>query len=154
MKSLLNKTISNIVLFSLFGLSFAFPFKNLNIVADYEVEITFSIFPILLVIYIVGYLLLNYYLKATNKIAQKDNSELYFSDEREAQLVNKALKIAYLTLMTGLLIMTALLALFQIFTVTSDPTINTYQLSILLITTLLITTCLTYYMSYRKEYLK
>ena len=87
MISLLNKTISNIILFALFGLSFAFPFKDLNIVADYGVELTFSIFPILLVIYIVGYLLLNYYLKATDKIAQKDNSELYFSDEREAQVV-------------------------------------------------------------------
>lgn len=83
MKKMLIKCFTNIVLFILFGLSFAFPFKQFEVISDYGLEVTFSIFPILLLGYIVLYLIIYSLLKTMKIIPESDTSELYYEDEQE-----------------------------------------------------------------------
>ena len=154
MKKMLIKCFTNIVLFILFGLSFAFPFKQFEVISDYGLEVTFSIFPILLLGYIVLYLIIYSLLKTMKIIPESDTSELYYEDEREREIVAKATKNSYVTLMAGLIGMIAILSLSQIFSVVLSFNITIYQISILLITLLLVTSSITYYLTWIRQYKK
>ena len=87
-------------------------------------------------------------------IPESDTSELYYEDEREREIVAEATKNSYVTLMAGLIVMIAILSLSQIFSVVLSFNITIYQISILLITLLLVTSSITYYLTWIRQYKK
>lgn len=153
MKKIMFQCIGNTLLFALFGLAFLFPFSNIN-----QVESGFSgtvtIFPMLLLGYLIIYPTIYYVFKTIFKWDRKDNTELAFADEREKTIVAEATKTVYKILIGGLLGSIAIIGGARFFSLFSHETINIYFISVLLMTILLILSSICYCIKWCVEYYK
>lgn len=154
MKKTIIISACNSILFILFGLTFLFPFSEVNQIKNTGFSGTFTIFPILLVIYIILYPAAFYAARKIFKMDKKDNSELTFSDEREKIIVSESAKASYKILVGGLISMIAIIGGIKFFSLFTHENINIYFMSILLMTILLVLSSITYCIKWCLEYRK
>ncbi|MDR1770963.1 MAG: hypothetical protein LBS02_10030 [Hungatella sp.] len=152
MKKTIFISVGNIILFLLFGLTFLFPFSEI-----YQIEITgfrgtFTIYPILLVIYLIIYPVVYYITGKKLKWNKKDNSELSFSDEREKVIVSEAAKTSYKILVGGLIVIIAIIGGVEFFALFTHENISIYFVSVLLLTILLVVSTVFYCIKWCLEY--
>lgn len=144
----------NSILFLLWGLAFLFPFSKIQPLAGTGFTAKITIFPVLLIAYLIFYPTLLYIAKKRYAWGKKEDSELAFADEREKIIVEEAAKTAYKTLIGGIIACIAILGAVQFFSLFTQKAISLYFTSILLLTILLIIAtiayCLQWCIGYRK----
>lgn len=154
MKKITINSLNSAITFVLFGLTFAFPFKEFVWINEGQIEFTFSIYPILLVFFL-GIILVTYIsLKVFKKMPLEAYSEQYYADEREKDIVAAANKNAYLTLMSGLIIGIAVLGVFEMIQFVEPMPLNMYQIAVLAMALLLVLSTMTYYITWIYYYKK
>lgn len=154
MKKITINSLNSAITFALFGLTFAFPFKEFVWINEGQIELTFSIYPILLVFFL-GIILITYIgLKVFKKIPLEAYSEQYYADEREKDIVAAANKNAYLTLMSGLIIGIGVLGVFEMIQFIELMPLNMYQIAVLAMALLLVLSTMTYYITWIYYYKK
>ena len=151
MKKTVFQCAGNVVLFTLIGLAFLFPFSEIT-----QMEMGFqgnvTIFPFLLIAYLIAYPIIHYIFTKKYHWGKIDNSELTYSDEREKIIVAESTKIAYLMLVGGLIITIAVILKF--FSLSTGMNISTYSVSIALLTVLLDIATISYCVKWCREYKK
>jgi hypothetical protein len=154
MKKIIIKSAGNIILFLLFGLTFLFPFTEIQPIQNLGFSATISIFPILLAVYFIIYPILYYVFWKRLKWSKTDVSELAFSDEREKVIVAEATKISYIILSGGSILVIAIIGGLKLFSLFTHENISMYFISILLITLLLVISTFSYCIKWCLEYRK
>lgn len=154
MKKIVIKSVGNIILFSLFGLAFLFPFSEIGVIENVGFRTTISIYPIMLAAYLIIYPILYYILRKRLMWSKKDVSELAFSDEREKVIVAEATKTSYITLIGGLIVGIAIIGGVKLFSLFTHEDISIYFISILLMTILLVVSTVSYCIKWCLEYCK
>lgn len=154
MKKTIFISIANAILFLLFGLAFLFPFSEINQTGTAGFKGTITIYPILLIIYMIIYPIVYYILRKTFKWNKKDNSELTFLDEREKMIVYKAAKTAYKILIGGLIVIIAIIGGVKFFSLFTHENISIYIVSVSLLTILLVLSSISYCIKWCIEYRK
>ena len=156
MKGTILRCASNVLLFTLFGLAFAFPTTG---VAPLEtpyltgIEANITIFPIFLLAFLIFAII---YFVLTKKLpwGKHTHSELLYSDEREKIIVAESTKTAYKTLMIGLPVAIGVLFGLRFFSLFAGLAVNIYAASILLLTALLNIAMISYCVKWCREYRK
>ncbi len=154
MKKIVIKSVGNLVLFSLFGLAFLFPFSEIQSVEHVGFSTTIAIYPVLLAAYLIICPALYYILRKKLTWSKNDISELAFSDEREKMIVAEATKTSYITLICGLIASIAIIGGVKLFSLFTHEDINIYFISILLMTILLVLSTISYCIKWCLEYRK
>lgn len=154
MKKILFQCVANVILFTLLGLTFLYPFADFKQSANTGFEVTFTVFPVLLIVYLILYPIVYFVFQKLNRLDKKDNSELAFSDEREKIIVFEAAKVAYQVLIGGLLVSIATIGGIKVFSLFTQEDISIYFVSILLLTILLIVSMSSYCIKWCIEYQK
>jgi len=153
MKRTLFLCIGNAGLFTLIGLAFLYPFSGVT-----QMEMGFqgsvTIFPLLLIAYLIAYPVIHYVLAKKYHWGEKDNSELAYSDEREKAIVAESTKIAYMVLVGGLIITIAVIGSVKFFSLSTGMDISIYSTSIALLTALLVIATISYCVKWCWEYRK
>ena len=153
MKRTLFLCIGNAGLFTLIGLAFLYPFSGVT-----QMEMGFqgsvTIFPLLLIAYLIAYPVIHYVLAKKYHWGEKDNSELAYSDEREKAIVAESTKIAYMVLVGGLIITIAVIGGLKFFSLSTGANISIYLVSIALLTVLLDIATISYCVKWCLEYKK
>ncbi|WP_312443321.1 hypothetical protein [Lacrimispora sp.] len=152
MKKTIFISVGNTILFLLFGLAFLFPFSEIYQVENTGFSGTISIYPILLIIYLIIYPVVYYTIGKKLKWNKKDNSELSFSDEREKVIVSEAAKTSYKILVGGLIIIIAIIGGVRFFSLFTHENISIYFVSVLLLTILLVISTVFYCIKWCLEY--
>jgi uncharacterized membrane protein len=152
MKKTIFISVGNIILFLLFGLTFLFPFSEIYQIETTGFRGTFTIYPILLVIYLIIYPVVYYITGKKLKWNKKDNSELSFSDEREKVIVSEAAKTSYKILVGGLIVIIAIIGGVKFFSLFTHENISIYFVSVLLLTILLVVSTVFYCIKWCLEY--
>jgi len=153
MKKTVFQCFGNVLLFTLMGLAFMFPFSEVT-----QMEIGFqgtvTIFPILLIAYLIVYPIVHYILVKKYHWGKSANSELAYSDEREKIIVLESTKVAYKVLIGGLIITIAAIGGIEIISLSTSMDISTYSPSIALLTVLLDIATISYCVKWCREYKK
>ena len=153
MKKTVFQCIGNVLLFTLMGLAFMFPFSEVT-----QMEMGFqgsiTIFPFLLIAYLIVYPIVHYILVKKYHWGKSANSELAYSDEREKIIVSESTKIAYRVLIGGLIITIAAIGGIKFFSLSTGMDISTYSTSIALLTVLLDIATISYCVKWCREYKK
>lgn len=153
MKKMIFQCVSNVLLFSLFGLAFLFPFREIS-QSEFGFNVTFGIFPVLLIASLIAYPILYYVLAKKYCWGKKDNSELSYSDEREKIIVAEATKIAYKVLVGGVAIIIAVIGGLRFFFLFTGMNLSIYSVAIALLTLLLDAAAISYCVKWCLEYKK
>jgi len=147
MKKTIIQCSGNVLLFTLMGLAFMFPFSEVT-----QMEMGFqgsvTIFPFLLIAYLIVYPIVHYHW------GKSADSELAYSDEREKIIVSESTKIAYKVLIGGLIITIAAIGGVKFFSLSTGMDISTYVSSIALLTALLDIATISYCAKWCWEYKK
>ena len=147
MKKTIIQCSGNVLLFTLMGLAFMFPFSEVT-----QMEMGFqgsvTIFPFLLIAYLIVYPIVHYHW------GKNADSELAYSDEREKIIVSESTKIAYKVLIGGLIITIAAIGGVKFFSLSTGMDISTYLSSIALSTALLDIATISYCAKWCWEYKK
>ena len=154
MKKMIFVSSGNAVLFILLGLAFLFPVSEYQQTEVVGLSGTLTIFPFLLLAYLILYPSVFFVLRKMLKWNKKDSSELTFSDEREKIVVSEAVKISYRILITGLLFSIPFLGCVRLFSLFTHSEISMYFVSVLLCTLLLIISTIAYCIKWCIEYRK
>jgi fatty acid desaturase len=154
MKKTIFISISNTILFLLFGLTLLFPFSEIHQIGTAGFSGTITIYPMLLAIYLIIYPVVYFTIGKKLKWSIKDNSELKFSDEREKVIVSEAAKTSYKILVGGLIAIIAIIGGVKFFSLFTHETISIYFVSVLLITILLVLSTVIYCIKWCLEYRK
>jgi len=115
---------------------------------------TVTIFPILLIAYLIVYPIVHYILVKKYHWGKSANSELAYSDEREKIIVSESTKVAYKVLIGGLIITIAAIGGIEIISLSTGMDISTYSTSIALLTVLLDIATISYCVKWCREYKK
>ena len=154
MSKIIIKSTGNIILFLLFGLAFLFPASEFRQTGEIGFGASPTIFPLLLVLYLVAYPIVYHILQKALRWDKKDNSELTFSDEREKMIVAEATKVSYVILTGGLLFSIAAIGGVRLFSLFIHQDISIYFTGVLLLTAVLIISSLAYCIKWCVEYRK
>jgi len=154
MRKIIIISAGNTMLFLLFGLTFLFPFSEVHQIESTGFSGTITIYPILLIIYLIIYPVAYYVIGKILKWDEKDNSELTFSDEREKVIVSEAAKTSYKVLMGGLIVIIAIIGGVRFFSLFTHENISIYFTSVLLLTMLLVISTVLYCIKWCLEYRK
>jgi hypothetical protein len=130
-----------------------FPFSGIRQTED-GLSGTPTVFPIIFIVYMFIYPIAFYVLRKTLRWNKKDDSEFAFADEREKTIVSEAAKTAYKVSITGLLSVIGIIGLVKFYALFSNEDIDIYFISILLLTVLLVTTTIFYYLKWCLQYRK
>jgi len=153
MKKTIIQCSGNVLLFTLMGLAFMFPFSEVT-----QMEMGFqgsvTIFPFLLIAYLIVYPIVHYILAKKYHWGKSADSELAYSDEREKIIVSESTKIAYKVLIGGLIITIAAIGGVKFFSLSTGMDISTYLSSIALSTALLDIATISYCAKWCWEYKK
>ncbi|WP_349948188.1 hypothetical protein ABFV83_06960 [Lacrimispora sp. BS-2] len=152
MKKTIFISVGNIILFLLFGLTFLFPFSEIYQIETMGFRGTFTVYPILLVIYLIIYPVVYHITGKKLKWNKKDNSELSYSDEREKVIVSEAAKTSYKILIGGLIVIIAIIGGVRFFSLFTHEYISIYFVSVLLLTILLVVSTAFYCIKWCLEY--
>ena len=153
MKKVIFNCANNILLFTLFGLAFMFPFSTVRQMTD-GVDVSLTAFPIIFIVYLLIYPFLYFFIRKKFHWEKKDNSELVFADEREKEIVSQATTTTYKVLIGGLISAVAIIAVVRFFALFIHRDVSIYKVSVLSITLLLILAMITYCMKWCSEYRK
>ena len=153
MKKTIFICIGNVILFTLLGLTFLFPFSEI-IQEDFGLGFSPSVFPFLLLIYFIAYPIVYHIVAKKYRLAKGADSELAFSDEREKIIVAESTKVAYKALVGGLLFIIATIGGVKFFSLFSGVEISIYMTTIILLTILLNVAMVTYCIKWCREYKK
>ena len=153
MKRTVFQCIGNILLFTLLGLAFLFPFSEI-IPMETGFQGSVSIFPFLLIAYLIAYPIIHYVTRKKCHWEKSADSELAYSDEREKIIVAESTKIAYQVLVSGLIFAIAAIGGVKLFSLSTGVDISIYLTSIALLTLLLDVTTISYCIKWCKEYKK
>lgn len=154
MKKMIFVCTGNTIMFILAGLAFAFPFSEVNQTENIRLSATLSLFPLLLIAYIIVYPICFYILKKAYGWNKGSSSELSFSDEREKDLSAQAAKKSYTVLMGGIISVIAILGGVQFFCLFTHQINNIYPIAIILLSAVLILSTITYGVKWCLEYRK
>lgn len=153
MKNVIYNCALNILLFTLLGLAFMFPFSDFK-QTEGGIEGAITIFPILLIVYLLVYPIIRYVIRKASKKEKIDDSELVFADEREKIIVSEATKTVYKVLIGGILVAIAMLGGIRFFTLFAHIDVSIYSIGILLLTVLLDAATVSYCIKWCHEYQK
>ena len=153
MKKTVFQCFGNVLLFTLMGLTFMFPFSEVTQM-EMGFQGTVTIFPILLIAYLIVYPIVHYILVKKYHWGKSANSELAYSDEREKIIVSESTKVAYKVLIGGLIITIAAIGGIKIISLSTGMDISTYSTSIALLTVLLDIATISYCVKWCREYKK
>lgn len=153
MNKMIFQCSGNAILFLLLGLAFLFPFSE---IVQFEggFGASVSIFPCLLLIYLVAFPVLYYVLAKKNRWKDKKGSELAYSDEREKAIVAEATRAAYLVLVGGLIMSIAAIGGVRLLSLATGVGISIYAVSVALLMALLVVATVTYCIKWCLEYRK
>lgn len=153
MKKTVFQCIGNVILFTLIGLAFLFPFSEIT-----QMEMGFqgsiTIFPVLLIAYLIAYPIIHYIFAKKYRWGKNANSELAYSDEREKTIVAESTKTAYMVLIGGLIITIAVIGGLKFFSLSTGMNVSIYLVSIALLTALLDIATISYCAKWCREYRK
>ena len=154
MKKTIIICVGNILLFLLFGLTFLLPFSEIHQTEGTGFSATFTIFPFILIAYLIICPIAFYALRRSLNWNKKDNSEFAFSDEREKVIVSEAATTTYKVLFGGVLASIGIIGGAKFFALFSHLEISIYFISILLLTILLVVSTVSYCIKWCLEYRK
>ena len=154
--------VGNVLLFSLLGLAFLFPFSEFAQIGhsafneftqiEYGLQFRLSVFPFLLIVYLIAYPVLSHILAKKYRWRKGAASELSYEDERENMIVAAAAKAAYQALIGGLLVLIAAIGGVRFFSLFSGVEISMYAVAIALLTALLNIATVVYCATWCREY--
>ena len=151
MKKTIIHCIGNLLLFTLMGLAFLFPFSEVS-----KMEIGFqgsvTVFPFLLIGYLIMCPIVHYILAKKYHWKKRADSELAYSDEREKIIVAESTKISYQVLIGGLITTIAVIGGVKFFSLFTSVEISIYSTSITLLTVLLDIAAISYCIKWCQEY--
>ena len=153
MKKTVFQCAGNLLLFTLMGLSFLFPFSEV-IRTESGFQGSVSVFPFLFMIYLVVYPIICFIISKKYPWGKSADSELTYSDEREKIIVAESTKIAYQVLVGGLMFAIVAIGGVKLFSLSTGVTISTYLTSIALLTVLLDIATISYCTKWCQEYKK
>lgn len=153
MKKTVILCVGNTLLFTLFGLAFLLPFSEISQM-EFGFNGTVTIFPFLLIAYLIAYPIIWFILKKKYHWGKKDNSELAYSDEREKIIVAESTKTAYIVLIGGLILIIAAIGGVKFFSLSTGMNISSYTVSVALLTVLLDVATISYCVKWCLEYNK
>jgi len=154
MKKTIFVCVGNAILFLLFGLTFLFPASNIQLNGEAGFSGNLTIFPIILISFLIIYPIIFFVLRKIFKWNKKDASELNFSDERESLIVSKATITTYKVLTGGVQMCIGAIATVRFFALFTHSETNVYFISILSLTMLLVVSSITYCVKWCAEYKK
>lgn len=134
----------NAILFLLLGLAFAFPADEVQLIEGAGFGAAVSVFPLLLLGYLMVYPLCFYVLKKLFGWHGPSDSELSYADEREKTLVAEAAKVSYVVLVGGILTVIAALGGLAFFSLFTQTSYNSYATAILLLSGVLMLSSISY----------
>lgn len=146
--------IANTILFFLLGLALLDPVAKVEQIGDMSFSGTLTIYPIILIGYLIFYPIAFSVFKRVTGISSRDSSELSFSDEREKVIVSEAAKTGYVVLTVGLIVGIGIIAWVNFFSLFTQTSISIYKISIILMIGLLIVSMLSYTIRWIIEYKK
>ena len=147
--------VGNVLLFSFFGLAFLFPFSAFTPMEyGYGFQARLTIFPLLLVAYLIIYPLTCHILGKRYRWGKGAGSELSCEDEREDVIVAASTKVAYQSLIGGLLVLIPAIGGVRFFSLFTGIEISIYATAIALLTVLLIVATVLYCVTWCRSYLR
>lgn len=153
MKKTVFQCIGNVFLFTLLGLAFLYPFSEI-VQTEFMLGGSVSIFPILLIAYLVIYPAVYYILAKKYNWAKGSNTELAYSDEREKIIVAESTTVAYKALIGGLIFTIPAIGGVRLFSLFTGMEISVYAASVAMLTALLNIATILYCAKWCKEYKK
>lgn len=153
MRKIIFLCLGNVVLFILFGLAFLFPFANVT-QTNTRFSASITIFPVLLLVYLIAYPITYYALSRIYKWGKKENTELFFTDEREKVIVSEATKLSYIILVGGIIATVAILGGTKFFSMITNLEITSYFIAVIALIIVLVVSTISYCIKWCSEYRK
>lgn len=153
MKKTVFQCVGNVLLFTFLGLAFLYPFSEV-VQTELEFGGSVSIFPFLLIAYLIAYPVIYYILAKKYRWGKGADSELTYSDEREKIIVAESTKVAYKALIGGLIFIIPAIGGVKFFSLFTGMEISIYVTSIALLTALLNIATVLYCAKWCLEYKK